>query len=698
MSGVNGAERLRDRARELLARKPSDETPEQRAERLVEEALLLHTELAIQRDELVESHRRLEALHVHYQRLFEAAPVGFIRISSKHVIEDINEAGRTLLGLEVTWNRLHTVPFTAFLPAAAMGTWNELTRADGGLARTTLVAKHGAVVVDLRTVPWAAEDGGWLVVIEDVTEIAGAHARQQEAEERLGRVVRQMSDGLVVIDVATGLIEEHNEAFSAMLGWAGHSLVGMAHESFFVERLRGVQLAALRHTSTDGGPIRIRYAHVDGEERTTEVTAGVAHSGGKEVEYLLVRDVTARLRAEERQRMVEAKLSEVQKLEALGLLAAGVAHDMNNLLTAVLAATELPPTEESLADLRAAALRGRELTERLLAVSRRKPLRSEPFDVLAVVEEVVTLARRTFRRDITVELARPDGRWLVTGDSGQWHQALLNLLINARDAITRSGHIRVIAEERDGSRFLRVQDDGMGMTADVMRRAFEPFFTTKSDEKGTGLGLAHVRAVVAAHGGTTSLESRPGAGTTVTLGILTEADAPVAAPPDAQRAATAQEPTVRKVLVVDDEPFVRRATARLLERLGWRPTTVESVTQAMATLENETFDLVLTDQSMPTYTGDQLCRAVRCRWPNTPVVVMTGLADDRDVETLKAIGVNAVLGKPFRSEELQRMLDHLEPSPPCERREFCDLPVSLCPKRAECTLVDGPVILPQPEG
>ncbi|MFO0613465.1 MAG: response regulator [Polyangiaceae bacterium] len=682
---MTSLERLRQRAWELLQQKRGDETVEQRAERLVEETVVLQTELSIQQDELAESHRRLEALQLHYQRLFESAPVGFVRISRTQRIEDINDAGRRLLGIESGWRREDALPFSAFFPASALAIWSSLTRGEGGRARTEILGPQGRITVDIRTVAWSDENGGWLAVIEDVSEISAARARQKEAEERLGSVVRQMWDGLVVVDAKTGLIEEHNDAFAAMLGRDGQSLVGRPHEQFFAARHRAIQQTLLRQVvDEERRHARAYYETVDGEERTADVTIGLTQSAGREVEYLIVRDVTERLRAEEEHRAVETRLAEMQKLEALGLLAAGVAHDMNNMLTAVLAATEVPATEETLSDLRAAALRGRELTERLLAVSRRKPLRNESFDLLAVADEVVSLSRRTFRREITIELARPEGAWMVHGDSGQWHQALLNLLINARDAIRGSGHVRVSAEEESsGARILTVKDDGVGMTPEVLRRAFEPFFTTKSAERGTGLGLAHVRAVVSAHGGTTKIESTPGVGTTVILGIRAVPGAATAPPAERVRLPTYTGPA-RTVLVVDDEPSVSRATARLLGRLGCTAVAVGSVAEAISALEQRSFDVVLTDQSMPGQTGAQLSRAIRCRWPETPVVVMTGLADDHDLKELSASGASAVLNKPFRSDELRDTLSKLERPREDPRIGACELPESVCSCRPTC--------------
>ncbi len=623
------------------------------------------------------------SLSEHYRLLFESAPIGFVRVSAQDHIEDVNVAARRLLGIDAAWPEQPPLSFTAFFSAGSLPLWLDLTKGSGGSARASMVADRRPFTAEVRTVPWRGPGDGWLVVIADVTELSEARARQLEAEERFGQVVQQMSDGLVVVDEKTGLIEDHNESFAGILGRNGESLVGLAHEELFLSEHATDQRTALRQALRDGRHhALIRYAHADGGELVTDVTIGAVQARGAGLEYLVVRDVTARMRAADERSRVEARMAETQKLEALGLLAAGVAHDMNNLLTAVLAATELPPTEETFADLRAAALRGRELTERLLAVSRRKPLRSRAFDLLGVVDDVVALARRTFRREIAVLFDRPSTPWMVEGDPGQWDQALLNLLINSRDAIYGAGTITIATETTANVRTILVRDDGAGMPPEVLRRAFEPFFSTKTEGQGTGLGLAHVRAVVASHGGTIAIESSPGEGTTVRLEL--EHRAPRAASASSPRVSAV--PHARTALVVDDEPFVGKAVGRLLVRKGWTVVGVSSVSEAVKQLEERPFGLVLTDRSMPQMTGDQLCRAVRCRWPNTAVAVMTGLADDENVIALEASGADAVLSKPFSSDELGGMLEALE----VERTgtadvPSCGLPQSVCSCAPTCS-------------
>lgn len=647
--------------------------------RAAEDTRLLQAEIALQQDELAESNRRLEALHAHYHQLFDLAPAGFVRISKNHHIEDVNLAARELLGIDAAFRRRAPVPFTRFVSPAWLPAWAMLATREGGAGRLTLMGARGPVTADVRTTAWRGGEGGWLVAIDDVTELSEARARQLEAEERFGLVVQQMSDGLVVTNAATGLIEDHNAAFARFLGHPNGSLVGQPHDALYASPVRAIQTVLLqRALETGRGSARIRYRHADGGERVADVTIGVVSQRGANLEYFFVRDVTEELRVEEERRAVAARLAETQKLEALGQLAAGVAHDMNNLLAALLASTEVPPTEETMRDMRTVALRGRELTERLLAVSRRRPARSETFDLLAVVDEVVTLARRTFRREIAVSYRPATGPWMLIGDPGQWHQALLNLLINARDAIAGRGTIEVITELRDGAHVLVVRDDGVGMTEEVRRRAFEPFFTTKGDGQGTGLGLAHVRAVVSAHGGEVEIASTPGHGTTIELRVVT---VDVERAPEAARrsAPPPAAPSGRTALVVDDEPFVCKSTARLLDRMGWTAVTTTSAVEAMRVMETRAFDLVLTDRSMPDVSGDDLVEAVRCRWPETPIVVMTGLVGDADAERLLALGVGAIVSKPFRLAELTSAIaTSLERPRPLRTEGPCRLRTEIC--------------------
>ena len=237
----------------------------------------------------------------------------------------------------------------------------------------------------------------------------------------------------------------------------------------------------------------------------------------------------------------------------------------------------------------------------------------------------------------------------MAGDPGEWHHALLNLAINARDAMAAGGRLTFSTRRTARGLEVSVRDTGAGMAPDVLRRAFEPFFTTKPEGLGTGLGLAHVHAVARAHHVTLDCQSVVGQGTTFTLCFPLDAVAELA------RKSTSVElrATNARVLLVDDDEHARRATKRVLAQLGLDPVDVPSGTRALELLEsNQKFDLVLSDLSMPGMDGGVLVQRVKGQWPDLPVAIITGdVRDTRRIELLSA-GVCEVLHKPFEREEL----------------------------------------------
>ncbi len=349
---------------------------------------------------------------------------------------------------------------------------------------------------------------------------------------------------------------------------------------------------------------------------------------------------------------LEARLAQAEKLEAVGQLAGGVAHDFNNLLTAVLGnldlvAAAVPPTDPArldLAEARRAAERAAELTRQLLAYGRRQVLSPRLLDVNAVLAENAVLLRRTLPATMTFDLAPAPSVPRVRADPGQLVRVLMNLVLNARDAVRAAGGGAVRIETRErridevglpgrghGSpgtgapapgRYVAivVADTGTGMEAATRARVFEPFFTTKPVGEGTGLGLATVFGIVAQSGGTVQVESEPGRGTTFTVLLPAVDEAGDAAPPpDAPRGA-------ETVLLVEDDAGVRGVARRMLERHGYTVVEAEHGVDALGQIEHRggAVDLVLTDVRMPGLDGRELARRLRAERPSLPVVLMSG--------------------------------------------------------------------------
>jgi CheY-like chemotaxis protein len=360
-------------------------------------------------------------------------------------------------------------------------------------------------------------------------------------------------------------------------------------------------------------------------------------------------------------------LRQAQKMQAVGQLAGGVAHDFNNLLTAVAGNLELleqQVTHESgrrlLRSATRAVDRGAQLTHRLLAFSRKQHLQPKPVAINRLMSGMGDLVARTLGGTIQVRMALSDGLWSALVDPTQIELALLNLAINARDAMpdvgiltisTRNAHVAAAADDLAPGDYIvvAVTDTGTGMTEDVIAHAFEPFFTTKEVGKGTGLGLSQVYGVVNQLGGTVRLQSRLGEGTTVEL-YLPRSRAEPADEPEAKVIVPRQREAI--VLVVDDDADVRELTVATLSQIGCRVIEAPSGAAALALLDGgQPVDLLIADFAMPGMNGQVFVNQARTRRPDLRVIYVTGYAD---ASTLALAAGDVLLEKPFRIAELAR--------------------------------------------
>jgi signal transduction histidine kinase/CheY-like chemotaxis protein len=409
--------------------------------------------------------------------------------------------------------------------------------------------------------------------------------------------------------------------------------------------------------------LAVATASIDTPTRWSFVAAAIAALGalalGGFLVVLVLRDMAERRRAEE-------MLRQSQKMEAIGQLTGGIAHDFNNLLTAVIGNLDMIRTRagnerlQRMADnALEAARRGAKLASQLLAFSRSQRMNVGPVDLAQLLNGMSGLLTQSVGPSVRVDVSIEEDARFVVSDANQLELALLNLAVNARDAMPEGGTLTIKARPGDDperhlpSVELSVADTGQGMTEEIRARAIEPFYTTKPIGQGTGLGLSQVYAVVRESGGTLAIESEPGRGTTVRILL------PAGAPPVVRTESIAQPTTTpsgvrsheqTRVLVVDDDKLVRRFMSESLRSLEYHVTEAENGAQGLATLERERFDLLLVDFAMPGMNGAEVARAAQERQAGIKVLIVSGYADSAAIEA--ALGTARLLRKPFDLAEL----------------------------------------------
>jgi CheY-like chemotaxis protein len=401
------------------------------------------------------------------------------------------------------------------------------------------------------------------------------------------------------------------------------------------------------------------------ERRTILVTATPRSTDGGENLHVIgvFRDVTEELRAQQDRRRLEEQVTRAQKMESLGKLAGGVAHDMNNVLGAILGLASVhrtlaPEGSEARRDMDTivrACQRGGDLVKGLLDLARQGLAEERELDLNALVRDQVQLLSRTTLQRVQLEVDLAPGAPTVRGDASALSHVLLNLCVNAVDAMAGAGTLTLrTALTGDGFVRLEVADVGCGMTPEVLDRALDPFFTTKPQGQGTGLGLTIAYGVVKAHRGRLEIDSAPGRGTRVIVHL------PLAPPTPA---APGQESRPRRtgraldVLVVDDDDLLQAALRRLLKSLGHRCTVAGSGEEALRLLgEGLAVDVVFLDLNMPGLGGAGTLPRLRALRPDLPVLLATGRVDQQALDLAQAVPGVSLLQKPFGLDDVQERL------------------------------------------
>jgi PAS domain S-box-containing protein len=504
----------------------------------------------------------------------------------------------------------------------------------------------------------------FLCQLVDVSERKRAEAERRAGEERLQAIIDNSPALIFVKDLEQRYLLV-NRRWEELFGVPAEKALGRrAGEVIPATRLPGLEHVDRRVIET--GEAIEAMATVHGEDRDEDryfltVKFPLRDAEGRTYGVCsIASDITDRRRHAQRQVELEQRLQRAQRLESVGQLAGGVAHDFNNLLSVILtcvgfAQRELSldhPVREDVEEIGRAADRAAALTRQLLMFSRREVVKPEVLDVGALVRDLERLLNRTLSERIALRIAVGPDLVPVLVDRPQLEQVLVNLAVNARDAMPDGGTLTISVSGSAGGVRLTVADDGQGMDREVAERAFEPFFTTKEAGQGTGLGLATVYGIVTEAGGTVEIDSKPGRGTTVT--ILLPAAEEGAAPGEEVAEPAQRLPSGARILLVEDQDPVRRQAARILRAAGYEVREAAGAEEALADWQD--FDVLITDVVMPGMTGHELAEAARDRAPALRVVLMSGHTEDVLVREGARLGEIAFVQKPFTRDSLLRAI------------------------------------------
>lgn len=508
-------------------------------------------------------------------------------------------------------------------------------------------------------------------------------AQRRKAEEALTRSETQLRlmweasrDGMLLSD-RSGIILRANPALAAMFAMPLEALPGQPFTCCCAVDGPEAVLANYRdqvETRSMTPYFETMLRRWDGEQMWVEVSSAIIELPSGPVVYSVLRNVTQRKRSEQERSSLEEQLRQAQKLESIGRLAGGIAHDFNNLLTVINGYSGLllgrlrlgDPFLESVEEIHRAGERAARMTRQLLAFSRKQVLQTQVLDLNRVVAEIQPMLARLVGEDVEVSVQLHPVAATVVADPLQLEQVLLNLAVNSRDAMAHGGKLEIktaIAELNandvqahpgaHAGRYvvLTVSDDGAGMNEDTLRHIFEPFFTTKEAGKGTGLGLAMVQGIVAQTSGFIQVRSQPGEGATFRIHLPEVDEVPVEVKKeDAGKALRGQE----TLLVVEDQPEVRRYVATALRSYGYRVIQASGAEEALLLCEAERgrVDLVLTDVVMPNSSGKDLADRLEERWSGISVLFMSGYTGEAIVGHGIGIRSTNLIQKPFTPEQL----------------------------------------------
>jgi len=633
--------------------------------------------LAIQHDitERKLSEAALRESEERYRKLVEFSPDA-IGIQSEGKIVFMNVAGAKLLGA-VNPEQLIGKPVLDFIHPEYQELAKERIRLMGEEGKNVspteekFIKLDGSVIyVEVIAMPFTYQGKpGIQVIIRDTTDRKRAQEALKQSEEKYRTLIVNIQDGVFIIQ--DGKIQFANEAFARVGGYTVEEIIGKEFSELVAPE--DLEIVAERYQRRQVGKdvpkeYEFRMLQRDGKTRVVvNMNDGLITYRGRVASMGTVKDITDKKR-------LESQLLRAQRMESIGTLASGIAHDINNVLTPIMLSQEL--LQEKLTDKESQRLlntierstqRGANLMKQVMSFSKGVEGERNFLQVAQVVSEIREMAKETFPRSIEIRTDIPKDLWTISGDATQLHQVIMNLCVNARDAMSDGGILRISAENlfidqnyvRMNSEakigpyiVITVSDTGTGIPPEVMDRIFEPFFTTKKHGKGTGLGLSTALGIVKSHGGFISVYSEVGNGTAfkIYLPAITTTETLKAQEKQLELPAGHGE----SILVVDDEDQIREITKKTLETHGYRVITANDGKEAIRLYSKyrEKIELVLMDLMMPIMDGSTSILELHKISPELKIIAVSGLTEKDKLAKVYETYIHAFLSKPYTTEKL----------------------------------------------
>ena len=632
----------------------------------------------------ITSRRQAELTQSYYVAIVESSADAIIAKDLNAVVTSWNKSAELMFG----WSAREMIgmPIIRLLPgdrldeeAAILAKIRRGERIDH--YETVRCRKDGVAFPVSLTISPIRGPGGDIIgaskIIRDITEQTRMGESLRTSEDRFRSIFSAVGEGIFIMSPSNGAFTEVNDAGCVMFGYASDELIGSDLQTLsngIAPYTRREAAEHIERAATSNHPERFDWhcRAKDGHLFWAEISVRSALISGEQAMLAIVRDVTERL-------TVEAQLRQAQKMEAIGNLSGGMAHDFNNMLGVIIGSLDLVEplikdnhdAVELVEEAIGAALSSAELTGRLLAFARKQSLRPERIAPNELISGTVRLLRRTLGENIEIVLDLAGDLWPVIADSAQLEATLTNLATNARDAMPNGGRLTIATVNRcldadyaaanveamaGDYAAIEVSDTGTGMAPEIAQHIFEPFYTTKEPGKGTGLGLSMVFGFIKQSGGHINVYSEPGVGTTFRLYLPRAGAGAVLAP--------MSQPTPpphgagQTVLAVEDNPRLRQVVMRQLNKLGYNPVEADGPAAALAILEREKIDLLFADVIMPgPIDGIALARQVIDRWPTVKVALTSGFAGRKFDDLIDARGAAVrLISKPYREEELAKVL------------------------------------------